>query len=225
MQEEPQDSVEWRVPKRITRKERTRMFLESWEADLREAEAGAEPDLRTTFGELPRLPLWVIGLQMNKQINHGGLIRLAEAYRLERLTFEREAETLVELSGSRGARDWMPWSIMPPEEALAQAKGEGRMVVGLALNDRAMPIGRVPWRFPAAIVLGEERRGLRPEIEAMCDVCAAIPLYGMTTSLNVTHAAVIAVHEAAGAYIREHPEFLPARKESLRLVSPDQSIP
>jgi tRNA C32,U32 (ribose-2'-O)-methylase TrmJ len=52
----------------------------------------------------------------------------------------------------------------------------------------------------------------------MCHVSAAVPLYGIVQSLNVTTATAIALYEAVSAYAKQHPEFEPARQVSRQLL-------
>ncbi len=155
---------------------------------------------------------------MGKQVNQGGIIRLAEAFRLESVRFEIEPDDAMDLAGARGAGEWLDWSYLDPLEAVLQAKSQGTQTIALTLNDKALPIDRVPWSFPTALVLGQEKTGMPQAVEEACDLSAAIPLYGMMQSLNVTHAGVIAVWEAMSAYRRLNPSFEPAREASLRLV-------
>jgi tRNA C32,U32 (ribose-2'-O)-methylase TrmJ len=67
-------------------------------------------------------------------------------------------------------------------------------------------------------VVGAERDGIPPEIEAQCDASVAIPLYGLVTSLNVATATAIVLHSAVEAYAATHPEFEPVRWSSRRLM-------
>jgi TrmH RNA methyltransferase len=47
---------------------------------------------------------------------------------------------------------------------------------------------------PAALVLGNEERGLDPNVLAACDAIATIPGSGRVQSLNVAAAAAILIH-------------------------------
>lgn len=182
-----------------------------------------DPGLRDVFPTLSRAPISLICCAMGKQVNQGGIIRLAEAFRLDSVRFEKEPDDAMDLAGARGAGQWLDWAYQTPLEALASAKAAGRLTLALTLNDRAVPIDNIEWKFPVSIVLGEEKTGMPPEVEAECDLCAAIPLFGMMPSLNVTHAAVIAVWEALAAFRRTAPEFEPARSISRRLTGSPQA--
>lgn len=177
-----------------------------------------DPGLRDNFSSLPRAPISLVCCALAKQVNQGGIIRLAEAFRLESVRFEIEPEDVMDMAGARGAGQWLDWQYQHPLEAIEAAKSTGRQVICLTLNDQSVSISDVPWQFPCTLVLGEERIGVPQEIEDACDMSAAIPLYGMMQSLNVTHAAVIAVWEALNAYRQADPSFIPARAVSKRLL-------
>ena len=50
-------------------------------------------------------------------------------------------------------------------------------------------------RYPAALVLGNERSGVSQEVLACGDQAIAIPMLGMANSLNVATAGAIVLHE------------------------------
>lgn len=174
--------------------------------------------LRECYAEVPRAPVKLLCSAMNKAVNHGGLLRLAEAYRLEEVIYELEEERVRDFSGVRGAHVWQRWSWSADITITAQQlKEEGYVLYGLSLNGSATPVQSTKWEFPCAIVLGEELKGLRPEVEAICDHIVAIPLYGITISLNVGMAAAIAVDSAITA-CHHKSGFMPVRRASLDLL-------
>ena len=57
------------------------------------------------------------------------------------------------------------------------------------------PLADAPTSADMVLVLGSETRGMSAAIRALCDVVVAIPLAGDATSLNVTSAGAILLHE------------------------------
>jgi 23S rRNA (guanosine2251-2'-O)-methyltransferase len=167
---------------------------------------------------LPKAPVRLIACSMGKNVNQGGLLRLADAFRLERVDLTPEPDDAVDLTGSQGTRIWQPHRWVPAPQAVAEASGEGYQVAALTLTPGAMPLERVSWRFPLALVLGQELEGVPEHVETECDVAVAIPLYGLITSLNVVCAAAIVLHHALERYRRDNPEFEPVRASSRRLL-------
>jgi tRNA G18 (ribose-2'-O)-methylase SpoU len=178
-----------------------------------------DPGLREAYNDLPGAPIRLITLPLSKDVNHGGLLRTADAFRLERVDFSREEDRANDFSGHRGTAGWQPYRWIEPEEAITEAIAEGYTLCALTLSERAVSIDEVEWKFPLAIILGAENWGIPPEIEDRCELVAAIPLYGLVTSLNVATAAALAVHAAVTAYAKANPDFQPARTTSRRLLN------
>lgn len=203
---------------RITTKERRRRMTESIEAAWGEARQKADdPGLRDRYHLLPRAPIRLIGSPLTKDVNQGGLLRLAEAFRIERVDLSPEADGAVDFAGSRGTKSQQPYRWVETQRAVEEANAEGYHTVALTLSSRAVPFDLFEWRFPLAIVIGAELAGLPEEIETACQHTVAIPLYGMIQSLNVAVATGIVLQRAHAQYVAEHPEFEPARQVSRRL--------
>ncbi len=188
---------------------------DAWESVTRSAQ---DPGLREIYDSVPRAPVQLVCCALGKAVNHGGLLRLAEAYRLEKVVYEVEPDHIKEFSGVRGSHKWQPWAWGNPLETITAAKAAGHTVYGLTLTEDAVALRDVPWTFPATIVLGRELEGLPPEVEAACDHRVAIPLYGISVSLNVGMAAAIALDQALHQYQTQNPDFQPVRATSQNLL-------
>jgi tRNA (guanosine-2'-O-)-methyltransferase len=103
-------------------------------------------------------------------------------------------------------------------EEITSARAEGRTVYALTLDDNAVSHTRAEWRFPALLVLGQEKFGLPQEIADLCDQTIAIPMYGLTQSLNVGQAAAIALDRMVSALEMGAEAVWPARTASRRLL-------
>lgn len=189
----------------------TRM-QEVWEASRRGAD---DPGLRSRFETMPRLPVKIVCNRLDKAINHGNVLRIAEAFRVECVVFGRGRDQ--DLSGAMGSHVWQPWNWGDAASELRDLKNRGYRRYALHLSAQARSVFQVDWRFPAALALGEELTGFETEILAECDEHVAIPLYGLVTSLNVAVAAGICVALMAEAY-RSEGGFEPARSISRRML-------
>lgn len=188
---------------------------EAWE---RARQTADDPGLRDRYAALPRAPIRLIASPLSKDVNQGGLLRLAEAFRIERVDLSPEEDGAVDMAGSLGTKPRQPYRWVEVPQAVREANAEGYQTVALTLSPRAVPFETFPWRYPLAIVIGAELAGLPEEIERDCQNAVAIPLYGMIQSLNVTVATGIVLQRAHAQYVKEHPEFEPAREASRRLV-------
>jgi tRNA (guanosine-2'-O-)-methyltransferase len=178
----------------------------------------ADPGLRERYDELPRSPIRLIVLPLGKAVNHGGMTRVADAFRIERVDFAREPDRAIDFAGQRGTKGWQPWRWVEPEAAITEAKGDGYTLAALTLSEDAVDVAAAEWQFPLAILIGEENAGIPPEYEARCDSSVAIPLFGLVQSLNVVTATAITLDYATRAFSALHPEFQPVRSASRRLL-------
>lgn len=195
------------VPKHIRRE---------WEASGRPE---TDPGLRERLPHLPRLPLVLVCSYLDKEINHGNILRVAEAFRVQEVVFSRCDGREKNYSGAVGAEKWQPHRWARPLEEIRALRARGYRIVALHLDEQAVPLERMEWRFPMALVIGEELYGVRPEVLTECEQRVAIPLYGATTSLNVAVATGICVNAIATAYRqRVNPAFIPARAVSRKLL-------
>jgi tRNA G18 (ribose-2'-O)-methylase SpoU len=117
-----------------------------------------------------------------------------------------------------GAKVWQPYRWIGTEAAIAEAKRDGYRIYGLTLGENSTSAHKVEWIFPAAIVLGEEKRGLTSQVRELCDELIAIPMFGLMGSLNVGMAGAIAVYEATLAYSVQNKDFQPVRNASRKLL-------
>lgn len=84
---------------------------------------------------------------------------------------------------------------------LAKLRAEGFQIVGLEQTTRSTSIFEYAWDRKTVLVLGNERRGLDPDILKMLDAAVEIPVYGQPDSHNVATAAAMALYE----YCRQWP--------------------
>lgn len=82
------------------------------------------------------------------------------------------------------------------KNGLRTLKDAGFWVYGLA-GEGDIDVFSVPWADRAALVMGNEAKGLRPSVLKQCDALVRIPLEGGLDSLNVAVAAGIALFQAA----------------------------
>jgi tRNA G18 (ribose-2'-O)-methylase SpoU len=88
---------------------------------------------------------------------------------------------------------------LPP--VLDRLRAEGFELVGLEQTTASEPLFDFSFVSRTALVIGNERAGLEPEVLEKLDRVAEIPMAGMPHSLNAATSASIAIYE----YCRRHP--------------------
>jgi TrmH RNA methyltransferase len=79
-------------------------------------------------------------------------------------------------------------------DTLSRLKASRICIIGADSHSAVDPVNLLP-RFPAVLVLGNEREGLNPRIKAECDVLVGIAGSGAIESLNVGVAAGVLLAE------------------------------
>jgi TrmH family RNA methyltransferase len=79
---------------------------------------------------------------------------------------------------------------------------DGVRAAGLALlaadGNGDTLLGDVDLNRPHAWVMGNEARGLEPEVRAGCEAVVRVPIYGLAESLNLAMAATLCLYQSAG---------------------------
>jgi tRNA (guanosine-2'-O-)-methyltransferase len=130
--------------------------------------------------------------------NGAAVVRSCEAFGVQKVH-------VVELPGfpftvarsvSRGAQKWVDLvRHREPASVLAWARERGMPLVGTHPEGELTPeeLSKMP---RIALVLGNEREGIREEIARACDARVRVPMRGFVESLNVSVTAAILVHAA-----------------------------
>lgn len=80
-------------------------------------------------------------------------------------------------------------------ELLQELKSQGFQIISVELTNKSLNYTKAKYKFPLALVLGNEREGVTPENLDLSDQIIEIPMHGKGTSLNVTNSLAIVVYE------------------------------
>ena len=94
-----------------------------------------------------------------------------------------------------------------PSELRGWARRSDCVVVG-ATPKGSHDYRAVSYRRPVVLMLGDERKGLSPRQQALCDVTVRIPMAGRGDSLNVAVAAGVLLYEVQN---QRHPMHKPGK--------------
>lgn len=155
---------------------------------------------RHEYNALPRHPVRVVSWNA-KEPNVAGIIRTAEAFRIEQVTFMRKP---ANMAPAVGQQRWQPWNArLDWLDAVLEAKADGYTIVALEQTDNSvsLPDAVLPHRM--VLVAGDEGGGVPPKALAVADMAIVIPQFGNVASLNVTMAVSIALYEWCRQHARQ----------------------
>jgi len=82
------------------------------------------------------------------------------------------------------------------EKIFSTLKDKDYYIIGTSSHSGTVVYTRLDWKFPLALVLGNEGRGISKEIEKFCEATVRVPILGKAESLNVAIAFGIIAYEA-----------------------------
>lgn len=129
--------------------------------------------------------------------NLGTIIRTADAFALDGIILcegcaDPTAPKVVR--ATMGAAFRLPIAAAAIEEAAAFLKRQQLPLYGAALSEQSVPVTQIALRR-AAVLIGNEGRGITRKAEALCDRLLIIPMEGRAESLNASVAASIIMYE------------------------------
>ena len=170
--------------------------------DKRAKVTDAEMGIRTTDNQARSVHppsggrLAVVADNIRSAFNAGGIFRTADFFGVERLVlcgYTPGPDNPQVKKTALGADETVPWEHAGDiRDVIDRLHAEGYFVYALETADGATDIATVTPSFPCAILLGNERFGLDPDVVAAADAILEIPSHGMKNSLNVVSAFAVA---------------------------------
>jgi len=155
------------------------------------------------FGQAERLPVRLVLDNIRSGQNVGACFRSADAFRIDGLdlcgiTCHPPHRDI--LKSALGASDHVPWNAHTHTlDAVRQLKQEGFKIAAVEQAEGSKPLYN--WHPEAkekwALVLGNEVRGVAPEVLEACDLVVEMPQYGVKQSINVSVCAGVYLWQAA----------------------------
>ncbi|WP_437938542.1 TrmH family RNA methyltransferase [Sorangium sp. So ce341] len=139
--------------------------------------------------------------------NGAAVLRSCDAFGLQRLhIIERAEQFLVSNTVSRGSERWVDVRThATTEAAVAALRASGHELVATRPDGELTPrdLAGIP---RLALVLGNERDGIRPDLAAACARAVRVPMRGFAESLNVSVTAAILLEQATSGRPGDLPE-------------------
>jgi tRNA G18 (ribose-2'-O)-methylase SpoU len=150
-----------------------------------------------------RREFYVIVHNIRSLHNTGSVFRTADAFGVTKIYLTGYTGRPDEhLNGPKiakvalGAEKFVPWEYKPSAVRLIKDLRLKKVhIVGLENNFRTKNIHKFKPKFPLALILGEEVKGIGKELIKLCDDVVEIPMRGQKESLNVSVAFGIAAYE------------------------------
>jgi len=154
--------------------------------------------------------------------NVSAILRSCDAFGVNEidLYYTETAFPNLGAKSSASARKWVAQRRHSDAAALVgDLRARGFQLLSTGFSEGARPLTHWDMTRPTAIVLGNEHRGVSPELEALVPDQIFIPMMGMVQSLNVSVAAAIILYEAfrqrSAAGLYDAPSFSAAEIEAM----------
>ena len=142
--------------------------------------------------------------RLRSAFNTGNIFRLADAAGVREVIccgytpappHPRLAKTAM------GADRWVKSrSVENTLDAVRELKANGVSVVAVEVSEQSEYVWDHAFRFPLALVLGNEALGIDPAVLAECDGVVSLPTAGAKTSVNVGNCAAAVLYAIVGKY-------------------------
>jgi tRNA (guanosine-2'-O-)-methyltransferase len=131
------------------------------------------------------------------QGNTSAVLRSADSLGIQRVNLILTSpRTKLERKISLGSEKWLDvHRYYDPVACVRALQADGYQVLATHL-EAAQPIGEVDFSRRTALVFGNEKRGVSPELLAAADGAVYIPMVGFAQSFNISVAAALALYHA-----------------------------
>lgn len=143
--------------------------------------------------------IYVVVDNVRSALNVGAIFRTADGAGVDKVFlcgYTPTPENPKVVKTALGAEKAMPWERHSQTWRLLDSlRKRGAQTVALEQDKRSVDYKKFKPKFPVALVVGNEVKGLSKEILKYCDKIISIPMYGKKESLNVAVATGIAVYK------------------------------
>ena len=138
--------------------------------------------------------------------NAAAIIRSVEACGFHQVVAMEKRNTFdPNLEVTKGAENWVAVEKMPHAmESLQKIKSRGYKMVAVSPERDAVSLPDFVINQPVALVFGTEWHGVSENFLEFCDETVSIPMYGFTSSFNVSVAAAICIYDLKQKLIQNH---------------------
>lgn len=147
-----------------------------------------------------KFPIVLVADQVVRPTNVGSLLRLADAFGIEKLILGGPP---IELNRKVWNTSRATEKVVAFEQTidtlfeLQKLRSKGYLLIGLEITSTSTPLTKIEFKKSQkiALVVGAERYGISENILNVLDDCYHIEMYGQNSSMNVAQATSIALYE------------------------------
>ena len=151
-----------------------------------------------------KTPVTIILPNIRSAMNVGAILRTADGINAEKVYLTGYTATPEHPKVAKtalGAEDSVPWEHAEnSKDIINKLKNEGYEIIGLELDDNAVPIWDHKFKFPVALIVGNEIGGIPENERELCDQIVFLPMLGRKESLNVATSTGVAAYEILRQY-------------------------
>lgn len=148
-----------------------------------------------------RFPIVLLLDDVRGPANIGGLFRLGDAFGVEKIIIRGGSVNLGSTRLRRTARSTIeniPVDMVQKDmDILSDLRQDGYTSIALEIAEESLPLATMTFEkyYKIALILGNERNGISPELLEQADLRTHVTMYGRNSSMNVSQAAAIALFQ------------------------------
>ena len=146
-----------------------------------------------------RNPIYFILDEVLDTFNIGSMFRLADAVAASKIFLCGDMETPPYHrihKAAVGTEKWVPWTHKTSAiHAVSELKKKGVQIVSIEQDVTSIPYTLLVPKFPIALVLGHETKGVKKEVLKESDKIVELPMHGINHSFNVWGSASVVAYK------------------------------
>lgn len=155
-----------------------------------------------------KTPVSIILPDIRSAMNIGAIFRTADAMGAEKIYltgYSATPEHPKVAKTSLGAENTVAWEYRDNiTELILGLRKSGYTIYALELTNNSKCIWDVKPEYPAALIVGNEIKGVDDDVLKLCDEVIHLPMLGSKESLNVATATGIALYKLLEGYTCKH---------------------
>jgi len=149
--------------------------------------------------KVKRNPVYFVLDEILDTFNVGSMFRLADAVAAEKIYLCGKMETPPSSrihKAAVGTEAWVPWEKADSViKLIKRLKNQGAYIIAVEQDPQAIGYQSLEPRFPVALVLGHETKGLDKKVIKEADIIVELPMLGINKSFNVWGSAAVVAYK------------------------------